>query len=115
MPLTVLQFSAVPDGRTLTTTQLQSAIDACGAAGGGTLLVPAGRYVTGTLWMRSNVTLHLDEGAVLLGSDRVDDFPICGSEWEGPGVKPGRASMICGERLKNVAITGRGTIDGRGQ
>lgn len=115
MPYNVRQFGAVADGETRTTEQLQAAIDACAKAGGGTVLVPAGEYVTGTLWMRSHVTLHLEAGATLLGSHEPDDFPIWSSEWEGPGVKPGRASLICGEGLENVAITGRGAIDGRGQ
>jgi polygalacturonase len=115
MPYDVKQFSAISDGQTLTTQHLQAAIDACGAAGGGTVIVPAGRYVTGSLWLRSNVTLHLESGAVLLGSQRFDDFPKWSSRWEGPGVKQSRASLICGEGLENIAITGRGTIDGRGK
>ena len=65
--------------------------------------------------MRSNITMHLEAGATLLGSQNVEDFPIWSSDWEGPGVKKSRAAMICGEGLENVAITGRGTIDGRGQ
>src|SRR4051794_40432639 len=110
----VTRFGAIADGETVTTAHLQAAIDACAAAGGGTVIVPAGRYVTGSLWLRSNITLHLEAGATLMGSPRFDDFPIWSSKWEGPGVKAGRASLICGEGLENVAITGRGTIDGRG-
>jgi polygalacturonase len=111
----VKQFGATGDGETRATEQLQAAIDTCARGGGGTVLVPAGGYVTGTLWMRSNITLHLEAGATLLGSTTPDDFPIWSSAWEGPGVKPGRAALVCGEGLENVAITGRGTIDGRGQ
>ncbi len=65
--------------------------------------------------MKSNITLHLEAGATLLGSQNFDDFPKWSSKWEGPGVKLSRASLICGEGLENIAITGRGTIDGRGQ
>jgi polygalacturonase len=111
----VRQFGAAGDGETPATAQLQAAIDACGRAGGGTVLVPPGGYVTGTLWMRSGVTLHLDAGATLLGSQRVDDFPVWNSDWEGSAVKIGRAPLICGEGLRDVAVTGPGTIDGRGQ
>src|SRR3954469_6459794 len=111
----VTKFGAIGDGETVTTAHLQAAIDTAAAAGGGTVGVPAGRYVTGSLWLRSNITLHLDAGATLVGSARFDAFPIWPSRWEGPGVKPGRAALICGEGLENVAITGRGTIDGRGQ
>jgi polygalacturonase len=115
MPYNVEQFGAIPNGETNTTAHLQAAIDACAKAGGGTVVIPAGRYVTGTLWMKSNVTLHLEAGATLLGSQNFDDFPKWSSKWEGPGVKISRASLICGEGLENIAITGRGTIDGRGQ
>src|SRR5918993_1217104 len=111
----VRQFGAIADGETVTTAQLQSAIDTCGANGGGTVLVPAGAYVTGSLKLRSHVTLHLEAGATLLGSHIPEHFPIWASDWEGPGVKPGRMPLIGGENLDNVAITGRGTIDGRGR
>ena len=115
MPFDVSTFGAISDGESLTTPHLQAAIDACAHAGGGTVIVPAGRYVTGTLWLRSNVTLHLEAGATLLGSQDFDDFPKWFSQWEGAGVKHARAALVCGEGLENVAITGRGTIDGRGK
>jgi polygalacturonase len=111
----IRDFGAIADSEAVTTRYLQSAIDACAAAGGGTVHVPAGRYVVGTLWLRSHITLNLDAGAVLLGSQNVDDFPIWTSQWEGARVKPRRAALLCGEGLENVAVTGRGTIDGRGQ
>src|SRR5262249_28481439 len=115
MHYNVLDFGALPDGETLTTKQIQRAIDTCGTLGGGTVLIPSGNYVTGTLWLRSNLTLHLEAGATLLGSQNFDAFPKWSSQWEGPGVKQGRAALICGEGLENIAITGRGTIDGRGK
>ena len=115
MAYEVSHFAAIADGVTNTTPHLQAAIDTCATKGGGTVIVPAGTYVTGTLWLRSNITLHLEAGAILLGSDNFDDFPIWSSRWEGDAVKKGRASLICGEGLENVAITGRGIIDGRGQ
>src|SRR5262245_64362343 len=115
MSINVRDFGAIADGKSPTTRHLQAAIDSCADSGGGTVHVPAGRYVTGTLWMRSNVTLHLDAGATLLGSQNMDDFPIWTSKWEGPSVKPRRAALICGEGLENVALVGRGTIDARGE
>ena len=114
MQADITQHGAVPDGESNSTAAIQRAIDACAAAGGGTLVVPAGRFVTGTIWLRSNITLHLEAGAVLLGSQNADDFPLWTSNWEGPASTT-RAAMISGEDLDNVAITGRGTIDGRGQ
>jgi polygalacturonase len=113
--LNVLDCGAVRDGSSPTTAAIQKAIDQCGEAGGGTVLVPAGNYVTGTLWMRSHVNLHLDSGATLLGDQDIASFPLWASEWEGSRVKPMHAAMIAGEDLDGVAITGRGTLDGRGQ
>src|SRR5690349_784110 len=73
--LNVRDFGAPHDGKASATKQIQAAIDAAAARGGGTVLVPAGQYVTGTLWMKSNVTLHIDAGATLLGSQDKDEFP----------------------------------------
>jgi polygalacturonase len=112
--LNVRQCGAVGDGQTSCTAALQRAIDQCGSNGGGTVLVPAGGYVTGSLWMRSNVTLHLEAGARLLGSQNIADYPVWVSHWEG-NAQPGYAAVISGESLSNVAVTGRGTIDGRAQ
>src|SRR6266545_3101642 len=77
----VKEFGAVGDGKSSATKQLQSAIDAAGKAGGGTVLVPAGQFVTGTLWMKSNVTLQIEAGATLLGSQEKQEFPDWVSEW----------------------------------
>ncbi len=96
------------------TSALQAAIDACSARGGGTVLVPAGRYLTGTLFFHSNITLHLVAGAVLLGSQNPADFPVTPNRWEG-AEQLTHARLLAGNDLKNIAITGRGTIDGQGE
>jgi polygalacturonase len=111
----VTDFGAVGDGNTNCTKQIQSAIDAAASAGGGMVTVPAGRFVTGTLWLRSNIELHLDPGAVIMGSQDENDFPKFVSKWEGPNVKPRHAALFCGENLDNVSLTGRGTVDARGE
>ena len=113
-PLNVRECGAVGDGATNCTAAIQRAIDRCAAAGGGTVLVPAGQFVTGSLWMRSNISLHLDSGACLLGSTDVSDYPVWVSRWEG-SAPPAHAALIAGESLHHVTITGRGRIDGRGQ
>src|SRR5215216_3203047 len=61
----IADYGAVGDGKTLNTEAIQRAIDACTRQGGGTVYVPAGRFVTGTILLKDNVTLHLDEQAVL--------------------------------------------------
>jgi polygalacturonase len=114
MSVNILDHGAVPNGETNCTAAIQKAIDAAVERGGGTVVVPSGKYVTGTIWLRSNITLHLEAGATLLGAQDVEAFPMWTPRWEGPKSTT-RAAMICGEDLENVAITGRGTIDGRGE
>jgi len=113
----ITQFGAVGDGSTFAGSAIHSAIDAAAGAGGGTVVVPAGRFLTGSITLKSNITLHLEPGAVLLGTGNPDHFPLWRSKWEGTAVdgQPGRAPMIGGEGLRNIAITGRGTIDGAGK
>src|SRR5690606_32764328 len=65
----VREHGALGDGQTLDSPAIQSAIDACSALGGGTVYLPAGQYLTGSLFLRNNISLHLDSGAVILGSE----------------------------------------------
>ena len=115
MPLAydVRSYGARGDGATLDTAAIQAAIDACADAGGGTVLIPAGRYVTGSIELRSRITLALDAGATLLGSENPADYPIVSSRWEGREQLT-YASLISGRDLHRIAIVGRGLIDGRG-
>lgn len=110
----VRHFGAVGDGDTSATAAVQRAIDAVASGGGGTVVVPAGGFVVGSLRLRSHVNLHLDAGATLLGSRNVHDFPEWVSRWEGPDAPRRRAAMLYGEGLEDVSVTGRGTIDARG-
>ena len=66
----------------LCTTYIQSAIDACAASGGGTVVVSDGTYVTGTIFMKSNVHLRIEGGARLLMSGNIEDFPDFACEWD---------------------------------
>lgn len=110
----VVDFGAVGDGSTACTAAIQTAIDDCATQGGGTVVVPAGQFVTGTIWLRSNITLHLEPGAFLLGAQDMAAHPLWASKWEGVA-EPVYAPLIGGEGLQNIAITGRGTVDGRGK
>ena len=114
----VRTFGAVGDGNKLDRKALQAAIDACAAAGGGTVYLPPGRYLSGTLLMKSHVGLYLEAGATLLGSRNVADYipqvpafkshTVSGDPWT-------RVFLIYGERLENISIEGRGTLDGQGK
>src|SRR5579864_5376924 len=70
----VARYGAVGDGKTMCTVAIQAAIDEAGKAGKGTVVVPSGQFLTGSLTLRSHVELHLDEGATLLGSRHRRDY-----------------------------------------
>jgi polygalacturonase len=109
----VRALGAVGDGLSLDTRAVQSAIDSCAAQGGGTIYLPAGQYLTGSLFLRNNITLFLDAGAVILGSEDPGDYPIIDARWEGKH-QDTHAPLIGGHNLQNIAVVGRGVIDGRG-
>jgi polygalacturonase len=109
----VREHGALGDGETLDTPAIQAAVDACAKSGGGTVLVPAGTYHTGAIFFRDNITLLVDAGATLLGSENPTDYPVIRSRWEGVE-RETYAPLITGSGLANIAVTGRGTIDGRG-
>jgi hypothetical protein len=110
----VLRFGAVPDGKTKNTAALQKAIDTASAAGGGTVYFPAGRYLSGTLVLKSNVTLHLDNGAVLLGSTELADYPRHVPAFVSHSATYVNRSLLYAEQVHNIGIEGAGTIDGQG-
>ena len=109
----VTRFGAVGDGRRSCTSAIQRALDACARAGGGVVQVPPGRYLTGALFLCSDLHLRLLPGSVLVASDRFEDFPPIDGRSEGIERKT-YASLLTGERVENVAITGGGTLDGQG-
>ncbi|HWR37398.1 MAG TPA: glycosyl hydrolase family 28 protein [Clostridia bacterium] len=106
----VRSFGAKGDGHTLDTAAVQAAIDTCNKDKGGTVVIPAGDFVVGTLELKSNVTLHLAAQGRLLGSPRIEDYRA------GDGVPRGNGNvvMIYAVGAENCTIEGRGTIDGNG-
>jgi len=123
----IRDYGAVPDGVTLSTAAINRAVEAAVKGGGGTVFVPAGRFLTGTIYLRSHVTLQLEEGSVLLGSTEMKDYP------ENPApplddsvadrrvrhlyphnLEFGRYSLVYAAGQEDVAITGAGTIIGQG-
>jgi parallel beta-helix repeat protein len=114
----VREFGAKGDGTTLDTQAIETAIRAANKAGGGTVVFLPGTYVTGTFRLLSNVTLDVEAGAVILGSRKVTDYGSIdefgfgrtyGLDYTGEG---SRVGLIVAENADNVAIVGRGTIDG---
>ena len=110
----VREFGAAGDGVKLDTRALQAAIDACAHAGGGTVCIPAGRYLTGSLLLKSRVTLHLEAGANLLGSTKLDDYTVRIPATRSFTDNYTERALIYGDNLESVAIEGRGVIDGQG-
>lgn len=95
------------------TQQIQAVIDRCAQEGGGVVVVPTGTFKTGALFFKQGTHLHLSEGAVLLGSDRIIDFPILTTRIEGETCKY-FAALVNADGLNGFTITGKGTIDGNG-
>lgn len=104
--ISISDFGAKSDGKTLNTNTIQHAIDFISDNGGGELFFEQGQYLTGSIYLKHNVTLHLMDGAVLLGSTNPFDYK------KDPDI--GRTSMIFAIKQKNVAIIGTGSIDGQG-
>lgn len=116
----VRDYGAVGDGVALDTAALNKTIEACAKAGGGTVYVPAGTYLTGTVNLKSNMTLWIASGATLLGSKNLADYPVP-EPWAkesidfGYGVISGTQwykALVRGDNLENITILGPGTIDG---
>ena len=110
----VTAFGAAGDSVTLNTAAIQRAVDSCAASGGGTVLFPAGTYLSGTIILRGNVTLRLEAGATLLGSTDLADYPVHVPAYRSFTDRYTDKSLIYAEKVRNVAIVGQGKIDGQG-
>lgn len=106
----VRAYGAKGDGQTLNTAAIQAAIDACSQEQGGTVLIPAGDFLCGTIEIKSGVTLHIATNGRLLGSTRREDYTA------GKGVPSGNGNIvfIYAVNASNISVEGYGTIDGNG-
>ena len=114
---TITDYGAVGDGKTLNTAAIQRALDECGKTGG-TVLVPPGIWLTGSLFLRSNTELHLEKGAVLLGSPDLADYNELDAyeqNWQSTAEGWSGKHLILAIEVENVALTGEGCIDGNGR
>ncbi len=109
--LNVRDFGALGDGKTKDTAAIQQALDRCSVLGGGEVLVPVGNYLSGAIALRSNTVLHLDAGAILLGSPDLADYPLTQVRWEGHWSK-GYIGFISAMDAENIGIIGQGRIVG---
>jgi polygalacturonase len=100
----ILDYGAVGDGTTLNTQAIQTAIDQANSTGGGRVILPKGRFLSGTIYLKSNVELHLTKGALLLGSTQSSEYSKV-SKWK---------ALIQAKEATNIAISGSGKIDGQG-
>jgi polygalacturonase len=101
----ITNYGAVGDGRTLNTAAMQKTIDAATAAGGGTVLVPAGKFLTKPFTLASSINLHLARGAVILISDDITSYPAASGRYQ---------DSIAASGAHDLEISGEGTIDGQG-
>ncbi|MCD8167226.1 MAG: glycoside hydrolase family 28 protein [Bacteroides sp.] len=110
----ITDYGAVPDGVTDCTTAIKKAIEACHQAGGGRVVVSAGNYYTGPIYLKSHVNLHLQKDATLLFSTKPEDYlPLVQTRWEGVDAM-NYTPLIYAMNEENIAITGQGVLDGQG-
>ncbi|MEQ8705738.1 MAG: glycosyl hydrolase family 28 protein [Phaeodactylibacter sp.] len=110
----ITDYGAVGDGTTLTTQAIQAAIDAAAEAGGGRVIVPPGKYLTGGIELRDNIIFELQGGATLLGTDQLNAYATHeGTDQHGKAIQ--RRYLLSVTGVKNVLIEGKGTIDGQGK
>src|SRR4028119_1596886 len=102
-PIDVRKFGATGTRTDNATKAFRNALEAAAAKGGGIVNVPPGEYTVGTIQLKDNVTLNIEAGATLFLSQLKDDFI------------EGARSMIYAEKAKNIAVTGKGTLDGLAQ
>lgn len=110
MTYNILDYGAVADKTTLCTDALQQAIDACSAAGGGTVLIPAGDYLIGTVFLKSNINLHFETGATVYASRNPEDYKETNRKANGA-----RGIVFYAKDQTNITVDGMGTIYGTGE
>jgi polygalacturonase len=108
----ILKYGAAADGRTDCSEALRRAIEACSAAGGGTVVVPRGTFRTAAIHLKSHTNLHLDEGAVLRFSTDAQRYPLVYSRWEGTECMNYSPLLYAFEQT-DIAVSGSGTLDGQ--
>ena len=110
----ISRHGTIADGKTVNTKAIQAAIDQCAAGGGGTLVVPKGEFISGSLFLKPGVNVELLEGAVLKSSPNPQDFEVRkGVRFEGHFAE-WRTGLLNAEHADHLRITGPGMLDGNG-
>ncbi|WP_201978952.1 glycoside hydrolase family 28 protein [Hymenobacter rubidus] len=109
----ITQFGAGLDSTKLNTQAIQKVIDKASAAGGGTIVIPKGVFLSGALFFKPGTHLRLQAGAKLKGSDNIADYPLVPSRMEGQKLDY-YAALVNAKQVNNFSINGPGTIDGNG-
>lgn len=110
----ISDYGAVADGSTMNTSAFSATIAACAKTGGGIVEVPPGTWLTGPIKLESHINLHVQRGALVQFSSRVDDFPLIAG-LDGKSKRYVRTPPIHAFRATDVAITGDGVFDGAGE
>lgn len=109
----IKDYGAKGDGVTLNTEAFKKTIEACSKSGGGIVLVPKGTFLTGTIFLKSNITLYLDKGATIKGTRDLNSYSSFNpSKDRAPRNYRWYRALILGDSVENVTITGKGVIDG---
>lgn len=112
----ILDFGATRDTMMVHTKAINEAIESCYRQGGGRVVIPPGKFKTGTIFLKDNVELHLDNGACLYASEDYADFPIQPrAAYRSLKDAGGWSALIYAVGARNIAVTGKGVIDGRGK
>lgn len=111
--LVITDFDVVNDSTVLQTEKIQAVIDKAHNEGGGIIIIPKGTYSSSSIFFKPNTHLHLEEGAVLKGSDDISNFPIVQTRIEGQTLKY-FAALVNAENVDGFTISGKGTINGNG-
>lgn len=109
----VIEYGAKGDGISLDTEAIQKAVNDAGLKGG-KVVFPPGKFLSGTIFLKNNVTLEISEGAILLGSTNLKDYPDTIPDYRSYNDLFLTQSLIYGEDLNNISIIGNGIIDGQG-
>jgi polygalacturonase len=108
------EHGAIGDATTLNTKAIQAVIETCAKNGGGTVVIPKGVFLSGSIFLRPGVNLEIQEGGVLKGSTNIEDYPKGLTRIEGH-FEPWRSALVNADKVDHLVISGKGTLDGSGE